>query len=90
MIDHCYAVSLKTTSEHSSEDIGSLMSHSCAFGLGLKPTFSFKGFRLDRVLMSPKLRSELRLRVKGSLWILKRVLSYLWVLGLHRVFNGWR
>jgi hypothetical protein len=33
---------------------GSLMRHSYAFRLGLKPNFSFKGLRLGRVLTKPK------------------------------------
>jgi hypothetical protein len=47
--------------------VGSLPSCSFAFGLGLKPTFSFKGFRLGQ---TPNQRSRLRLRVQDSLWIL--------------------
>jgi hypothetical protein len=38
--------------------VGSLPSCSFAFGLGLKPTFSFKGFRLGRVMTNPKSKKQ--------------------------------
>jgi hypothetical protein len=34
--------------------VGSLLGRLFAFGLGLKPTFKFKGFRLGRVMTNPK------------------------------------
>lgn len=44
--------------------VGSLMGCSFAFGLCLKPTFSFKGFRLGWVMTKPK--SKKRIEVMGQ------------------------
>jgi hypothetical protein len=44
---------------------GSLMGHSYPFGLGLKPTFSFKGFRLGKVMMKPKSKKQIEVTSQG-------------------------
>jgi hypothetical protein len=44
--------------------VRSLMGRSFAFGLGLKPTFCFKGFRLGWVMT--KLKSKKRTKVTGQ------------------------
>lgn len=41
------------------------MGRSFAFGLGFKPNFSFKGFRLDRVLTKPKAKKRTEVTGQG-------------------------
>jgi hypothetical protein len=44
---------------------GSLLGHPCAFGLGLKPTFSFKGFCLGWVWTKPKAKKRTEVTSQG-------------------------
>jgi hypothetical protein len=44
---------------------GSLLGHPCAFELGLKPTFSFKGLHQGWVLTKPKAKKQIDVTGEG-------------------------